>query len=264
VLRKRARWCEQSHRQGNSHQRGSNIRSKQIHVKKQRSLRVGIWQHYLEVARQNVAANLERQASKKHDCFLAQEDDVQAAERDATNNADRVHGFDDHVSAVVPWLRETGIADHIRSLRKDEIRTAIAVPLPGDESELRTMIDAMEALLRDAHRLCFDGPDCMLTYQCRVVLSRFQPSQVDLTGKTRPFDPHKGPKSLAAYFGMALDTNTSKGSTLKRIDPMFSRFSQSQSSARPSKPTRPFLASASFFVSHSRRSSRGSARMLSV
>jgi hypothetical protein len=62
----------------------------------------------------------------------------------------------------------------------------------------------MESLLRKAHRLCFDGPDCMLTYQCRVVLSRFQPSQVDLTGKTRPFDPYRGAKSLASYFGTAL------------------------------------------------------------
>ena len=61
-------------------------------------------------------------------------------------------------------MREIGIADHIRSLRKDEIRIAIAVPPPGDESELRIMIDAMEALLRDAYRLCFDGPDCILTY----------------------------------------------------------------------------------------------------
>jgi hypothetical protein len=101
-------------------------------------------------------------------------------------------------------LRETGIADHIRSLRKDEIRTAIAVPRSRDESELYTIIDAMESLLRDAYRLCFDGPDCMLTYQCRVVLSRFQPSQVDLIGKTRPFDPYKGAKSLTSYFGIAL------------------------------------------------------------
>ena len=66
------------------------------------------------------------------------------------------------------------------------------------------IVDVMESLLRDAHRLCFDGPECMLTYQCRVVLSRFQPAQVDLTGKTRPFDPYKGSKSLATYFGMAL------------------------------------------------------------
>ena len=146
----------------------------------------------------------ERQTSRKYEFFRVQEDDIQQAQRDADDDTNRVHGFDDHVSAVVPWLRETGIADHIRNLRKDEIRTAIAVPPPGDESELRTIIDAMESLLRDAHRLCFDGPDCMLTYQCRVVLSRFQPSQVDLTGKTRPFDPYKGPKSLASYFGTAL------------------------------------------------------------
>jgi hypothetical protein len=62
----------------------------------------------------------------------------------------------------------------------------------------------MESLLQDAHRLCFDGPDCILTYQCRVVLSHFQPSQVDLQGKTRPFDPYKGLKSLATYFRTVL------------------------------------------------------------
>jgi hypothetical protein len=115
-----------------------------------------------------------------------------------------VHGFEDHISAVVPWLRETGIADHIHHLKKDEIRTAIVVPAVGDKGDLRVIIDAMQSLLQDAHRLCFDGPKCMLTYQCRVVLGRFQPSQVDLTGKTRPFDPYKGPKSLATYFRSAL------------------------------------------------------------
>jgi hypothetical protein len=26
------------------------------------------------------------------------------------------------------------------------------------------VINAMESLLQDAHRLCFDRPDCMLTY----------------------------------------------------------------------------------------------------
>ena len=93
--------------------------------------------------------------------------------------------------------------DHVNGLRKDEIRTAIAVPRLGEESNPRTIMDVMGSLLQDAHRLCFDGPDCMLTYQYRVVLSRFQPLQVDLTGKTRPFDPYKGPKSLAICFGVA-------------------------------------------------------------
>ena len=205
--------CEQKHGWVNSQKRGGDARSKQTHAKNkiwtenhacQRFFKVGIWQHYFEVARQNIAANAERQASRKQNFFQAQEDDIKTAERDAAEDADRVHGFSDHVSAVVPWLRETGIADHICRLRKDEIRTAIAVPLLGDESDLRIIVDAMESLLQDAHRVCFDGPDCMLTYQCRLVLSRFQPSQVDLTGKTRPFDPYKGSKSLATHFGMAL------------------------------------------------------------
>lgn len=205
--------CIRQHQWTNIQKRGGDVRSKTLHTSNklwtenhacQRFFKVGKWQRYFEVARQDTVENCERQASKKDDFFQAQEDDIQAAERDATEDADRVQGFDNHVSAVVPWLRETGIADHIRNLSKDEIRTATAVPPPGDETELRVIVDAMESLLRDAHGLCFDGPDCMLTYQCRVVLSRFQPSQVDLTGKTRPFDPYKGAKSLASYFGTAL------------------------------------------------------------
>jgi hypothetical protein len=197
----------------NQQKRGGDSRKKRIHTQNriwtenhtcQRFFKVSTWQRYFEVARQDVRGSEQQQTDQKNDFFRLQEDDVRQAEHDASEDANRVHGFDDHVSAVVPWLRETGIADHIQSLRKDEIRTAIAVPPPGDESDLRTIVDAMESLLRDAHRLCFDGPECMLTYQCRVVLSRFQPSQNDLTGKTRPFDPYKGPKSLASYFATAL------------------------------------------------------------
>jgi hypothetical protein len=65
---------------------------------------------------------------------------------------------------MVPWLREIGITNHIYSLRKDEIRTAITIPRPRDESKLRTIIDTIESLLKDAYRLCFDGPEYMLTY----------------------------------------------------------------------------------------------------
>ncbi|KAI7722348.1 hypothetical protein KC353_g581, partial [Hortaea werneckii] len=205
--------CKEKHGWVNQQKRGGDVRTKQLHARNkiwtqnracQRFFKVNSWQKYFEVASQDEGAITERQTSQKHEFFRAQEDDVQQAQRDAADDANRVHGFDDHVSAVVPWLRETGVADHICGLRKDQIRTAIAVPPSGEESNLRTIIDAMQSLLQDAHRLCFDGPDCMLTYQCRVVLSRFQPSQVDLTGKTRPFDPHKGPKSLVSYFGIAL------------------------------------------------------------
>ena len=205
--------CKREHQWVNRQTRGGDSRAKRSHTQNkrwtehhacQRLFKVSTWQKYFEVARQNIGSGSQSRAEVRHDFFRTQENDVRQAEHDATEDANRVHGFDDHVSAVVPWLRETGIADHINHLKKDEIRTAITVPPPGGESDLRVIIDAMESLLRDAHRLCFDGPDCMLTYQCRVVLSRFQPSQVDLTGKTRPFDPYKGPKSLTAYFGIAL------------------------------------------------------------
>ena len=58
-----------------------------------------------------------------------------------------MYGFDDHVSAVVPWLRETGIVDYVNSLKKDEIWIAITIPRPGEESNLCTIIDVMESLL---------------------------------------------------------------------------------------------------------------------
>lgn len=203
--------CHQKHGWVNQQKRGGDVRSKQIHAGNkiwtenhacQRFFKAASWQKYFGVASRDVQGDV-RQTHQKLEFFRAQEDDVEQAEHDAADDANRVHAFDEHRSAVVPWLRETGIVDHVRDLNKDEIRTAIAVPRPGDGSDLRTVVDAMESLLRDAHRLCFDGPDCMLTYQCRVVLGRFQPSQVDLQGKTRPFDPYKEPKSLTTYFTIA-------------------------------------------------------------
>jgi hypothetical protein len=104
---------------------------------------------------------------------------------------------------VVPWLRETGIVKHIAQLKKDEIKAAIALPSLDGESKLRVIVDAIESLLREAHGLCFDGTECMLTWPCRVVLSRFQSSQVDMVGKTRAFDPYKEPGTLKSYFGIS-------------------------------------------------------------
>ena len=104
---------------------------------------------------------------------------------------------------MVPWLRETGIIKHIGRLKKDEIKAAIALPSPEGEDVLQEIMDAMESVLREAHGLCFDGTECMLTWPCRVVLSRFQSSQVDSIGKTRAFDPYKEPGTLKTYFRLA-------------------------------------------------------------
>ncbi|KAI7184618.1 hypothetical protein KC316_g7665 [Hortaea werneckii] len=51
-------------------------------------------------------------------------------------------------------------------------------------------------MLQEAHSWCFDGVDCMLTWPCRVVRSRFQPSQTESFGK-------KEPASLKKYFSTA-------------------------------------------------------------
>ncbi|KAK0303020.1 hypothetical protein LTR82_017684 [Friedmanniomyces endolithicus] len=125
------------------------------------------------------------------------------AERDATEDANRVRGFDDHRSVVVPWLRETGIVDHVSGLKKDEIRAAITIPSPSDDSALRRIIDATDSMLREAHRWCFGGPRCMLTWPCRAVLGRFQSSQNESFGKIRPFDPYKEPGTLQTYISLA-------------------------------------------------------------
>ena len=203
--------CQKKHSWENQQKRGGDVRSKQVHTSNkiwtennacQRFFKTSSWQKYFEVSR-GTEQSCAQQTDQKHHFFRAQEDDIRQAQRDAVDDANRVHGFDEHRSAVVPWLRETGIVDHLCGLDKEEMQKAIAVPPPGDESDLRVIVEAMESLLRDAHSSCFDGPDCMLTYQCRVVLGRFQPAQVDLQGKTRPFDPHKEPGSLRKYFKAA-------------------------------------------------------------
>ncbi|KAL2350397.1 hypothetical protein BJ546DRAFT_1112222, partial [Cryomyces antarcticus] len=133
--------------------------------------------------------------------FHRQEEDTKQARRDAAEEANKVQGFDSHPSAVVPWLRSTGIADHIRSLKMDEIRSSIALPKDAEkEAELPLVLSAMGEILDEAYGWCFDGPDCMLTWPCQVILSRFQTSMIELQGKTRGFDPHKRSDTLKAYF----------------------------------------------------------------
>jgi hypothetical protein len=64
--------------------------------------------------------------------FRALDEDAKAAEEDAKAGASVVEGFNSHRSAVVPWLRRTGIADHIRGLDKGEMQRSFAVPRKGE------------------------------------------------------------------------------------------------------------------------------------
>ena len=86
------------------------------------------------------------------------------AEQDAKANTNIVHGFDSHKSAVVPWLRQTSIAEHIKGLKKDEIHASFALPKNGEsEPELFLMLGVIDEILLEVHSWCFDRPDCMLT-----------------------------------------------------------------------------------------------------
>jgi superfamily II DNA helicase RecQ len=142
-------------------------------------------------------------ASHRAAFFRFQEHGILQARQDAVEHANKVNGFEDHASTVVPWLSTTGIVDHIKGLRKDQIRAAIALPSYDEQSVLQTIISETENMLREAHGWCFDGVDCMLTWPGRVVLSRFQSSQVELMGKTRAFAPKKDAATLKTYFNTA-------------------------------------------------------------
>ena len=145
----------------------------------------------------------EHTTNQKHLFFQAQKEDVKKTASDLAEAANIVQGFDNHRSTVVPWLREIGIVKHIARLKKDEIKAVIALLSSDGEGELREIIDAIGSLLKEAYSLCFDRTECMLTWPCRVVLSRFQSSQVDMVGKTRAFDPYKEPGTLKSYFGIS-------------------------------------------------------------
>jgi len=61
-------------------------------------------------------------------------------------------------------LQRTGIADHVRGLKEDELKAMAALPSPQtDCSYLPWTAEVTEPMLREAHGWCFDGDDCLLT-----------------------------------------------------------------------------------------------------
>ena len=207
--------CEEQHGWTNTQKRGGDARRKLKHAPNrtwecnrpcQLFFKVPGWIRYFEInpdSTDTEQGGLNTFEDRLSLFFRKQEDDIQRWQEDAQGQANRVEGFDDHRSAVVPWLRPTGIVDHVRGLKKDEIRAAIAIPSDDQETTLQMVLDVMENMLREAHSWCFDGPECMLTWPCRVVLSRFQSSQVELIGSTRAFAPSKNKSTLKTYFKVA-------------------------------------------------------------
>ncbi|KAG4428822.1 hypothetical protein IFR05_015699 [Cadophora sp. M221] len=71
--------------------------------------------------------------SGEADFFKQLDKDVAVVEEDVKAEANIVHGFSSHRSAVVPWLRRTGIEEHTRGLKKDEMHASFAVPKNADD-----------------------------------------------------------------------------------------------------------------------------------
>lgn len=204
--------CKDEHGWTNEQTRGGHVRQKRLHApnKLWRSNRAcqmffksGSWKRYFEVAIVQARVVEGDQSDPKSCFFRQQEDEIRKIDKESNEAANRVAGFEDHRSSVLPWLRTTGIVDHVSGLKKDEIRAAISLPSTDEDGVLSAILQGMDDILQHAHSWCFDGPECMLTWPCRVVLSRFQSSQVELLGNTRAFDPYKGPGALKAYFKLA-------------------------------------------------------------
>jgi hypothetical protein len=136
---------------------------------------------------------------REQDFFKLLDEDAAAAELDAKAEANIVHGFGSHRSAIKPWLRRTGIEEHRRGLRKDEMHASDAVPKSADvEPELFLMLEVMDEIRSEAHGWCFDGPECMLTWPRQLALSRFHTAS---TGKALGFNAKKEPATLKTNFG---------------------------------------------------------------
>lgn len=211
TLRGMQEHCRNEHDWVNRQKRGRPVRTKKSQTAErpwttnracQRFFKVGSWQRYFEVSVDEGPGGRE-DGDRNSNFFRQQEESIQLAKENAANAANHVKGFEDHLSTVVPWLQTTGIAAHICGLKKDEMRGAISLPSKEEDTVLWCILESTKRMLRDAHSWCFDGTDCMLTWPCRVVLSRFQPSQVETLGPTRAFDHQIEPGTVKIYFRTA-------------------------------------------------------------
>jgi len=77
---------------------------------------------------------------------------VICTKEDSKAIANIVHSFDSHRSTVVPWLRRTGIEEHTRGLKKDEMHSSFTVPKTADdEPELFPILEVIDEIFIEVH-----------------------------------------------------------------------------------------------------------------
>ena len=121
--------CKQAHQWTNTQHRGGDKRNQQKHTPNkiweenracQQFFRVSGCRRCFEVeanCSEEPQGGRQSGFSTEHfirEFFREQEDDIQRSQTDAAEQANLVEGFDDHRSAVIPWLRTTGIVDHLQ------------------------------------------------------------------------------------------------------------------------------------------------------
>ena len=111
-----------------------------------------VWYFVVDGATGAVDAGIKSLGSGDVDFFEQLNEDAAVTEEDAKAEANLVHGFDSHRSAVVPWLRRTSIEEHTRGLKKDEMHASFAVPKDAEsEPELFLILEVMDEIFREAY-----------------------------------------------------------------------------------------------------------------
>jgi hypothetical protein len=84
--------------------------------------------------------------------FKLLDKDATIVEEDAKAEANVIHGFDSHRSAIMLWLRQTGIEEHTRGLKKDEMHASFVIlKTTKSEPELFLMLEVMDEIFIEAH-----------------------------------------------------------------------------------------------------------------
>jgi hypothetical protein len=90
--------------------------------------------------------------SREADFFGQLDKDAAVIEEDAKVEANIVYGFDRYRSTVMPWLIRTGIEEHTRGLKKDEMHASFTMPkITESEPELFLMLEVMDEIFIKAH-----------------------------------------------------------------------------------------------------------------
>ena len=91
---------------------------------------------------------------------------------EASTKANIMAAFDMHKSEMIPWLKTTEIAEHLRGLKKDEMSATIALPTSAEQEKepvLTLFLNIIERVLRGAHSCYFEGPQQRLTWPQQLV-----------------------------------------------------------------------------------------------